>query len=573
MQRLATRRRSLTVLLATLCLTIFAAAQTQANPQAKQTIQGLGTATFPTSTQSPEAQAEFMRGLLLLHTFEYVDAVKAFQSAEKLDPTLTMAYWGEAMTYNHPVWNEVDVPSAQAALKKLADTPEARAATIPDPRQRAYLAALEILYDNQGTKRERDARYATAMQALAQAYPADDEAQLFYSLALLGRSEGIRDVPTYLQAAAIAKAAYQRNPNHPGAAHYWIHGMDDPDHATGALEAARALSKIAPDASHGQHMCSHIFMALGMWDDVVEANLIATRVVNAQYQAAGLPILTCGHYVIWLQYAYDQQGRHKEAEQLLSACDTTTKDVVAWMAAHPGQHFGSSHDLHMVSTHSKNSLVTMRATSVIESLQWNGAAAVMTLDTTAIGPEAGWNDFTTGYAAAQRGDVATAQRALKKLQQATQTYRDTPTADQEMLSYLSILSNNLSGLISSKTGDMPAALTQVRQAATTYDAMAIDFGPPPIVKPPHELLGELLLKDNKPQQAAEAFQASLKRAPNRSLSLLGLARAQNATGDKAAAEATYKQLLANWKTADPGNEDVTEARNYITASTKHTASN
>ena len=96
------------------------------------------------------------------------------------------------------------------------------------------------------------------------------------------RSEGVRDVPTYLKAAAIAKAVFVRNPEHPGAAHYWIHGMDDPQHAAGALEAARALSKIAPDAGHAQHMCSHIFMALGMWDDVVRANIAAMRVVNHQ---------------------------------------------------------------------------------------------------------------------------------------------------------------------------------------------------------------------------------------------------------------------------------------------------
>src|SRR5579862_154865 len=190
-------------------------------PAASQTIKGLGTATFPTTTHSAEAQTAFIRGLLLLHVFEYDDAAKAFQSAEKIDPTLAMAYWGEAMTHNHPVWNELDAPAGQAALNKLAPTPEARAALTPDPRQRAFLAAVEILYDGKGTKPERDARYADAMEKLAKAYPSDDEAQLFYSLALLGRSESVRDIPVYLQAAAIAKAAYERNPNHPGAAHYW----------------------------------------------------------------------------------------------------------------------------------------------------------------------------------------------------------------------------------------------------------------------------------------------------------------------------------------------------------------
>ena len=362
-------------------------------PASTQTIPGLGTATFPTATPSVEAQTAFIRGLLLLHLFEYDDAAKAFQAAEKIDPTFVMAYWGEAMTHNHPVWNELDVPAGKAALDKLAPTPEARAALIADPRQRAFLAAVEIFYTDKGTKPERDALYATAMQKLAQLYPKDDEAQLFYSLALLGRSEGVRDVPVYLQAAAIAKAAYERNPNHPGAAHYWIHGMDDPDHAAEALVAARSLSKIAPDAGHAQHMCSHIFMALGMWDDVVDANLNAMRVVDDQRRTAGRPILDCGHYVIWLQYAYYQQGRHQEGDKALAACQSTAKDALAWMDAHPDQPSSSPTARQHLIEHSNSSLVTMRGTTVIDSRQWEGAAVAMVIDPAGLGTDVGWAPF------------------------------------------------------------------------------------------------------------------------------------------------------------------------------------
>ncbi len=206
------------------------------------------------------------------------------------------------------------------------------------------------------------------MQKLAEAYPKDDEAQLFYSLALLGRSEGVRDVPTYLQAAAIAKAAYDRNPNHPGAAHYWIHGMDDPDHAAGALVAARSLSKIAPDAGHAQHMCSHIFMALGMWEAVVDANLQAMKVVDDQARAAGRPIVDCGHYAIWLQYAYDQQGRHEDANRVLASCQSTGKQA-AGVDGRPSRpfHVLASCPSQRLTDRTNTSLVTMRGTAVIES--------------------------------------------------------------------------------------------------------------------------------------------------------------------------------------------------------------
>jgi tetratricopeptide (TPR) repeat protein len=537
-----------------------------------QTVPGLGTSTFPTSTKSPEAQTAFMRGLLLLHLFEYDDAAKAFQSAQKLDPTFVMAYWGEAMTKNHPVWNELDAPAGQAVLNKLAPTPEARTALIADPRQRAFLAAVEILYDGKGTKVERDALYATAMQKLAQAFPADDEAQLFYSLALLGRSEGVRDIPTYLQAAAIAKAAYDRNPNHPGAAHYWIHGMDDPDHAAGALVAARTLSKIAPDAGHAQHMCSHIFMSLGMWDAVVSANIQAMRVVDDQRRAAGRPIIDCGHYAIWLQYAYDQQGRHEDANRVLAACESTSKDALAWMSAHPDQPLSSPAARQRLIERTNSSLVTMRGTAVIESLQWKGPAASMVIDTAPLGSEAGWDVFTTGYAAAQREDLPRAQESLKQLHQIIKSAHNDPKTDHETALYLDILADNLDGLITLRSGDLPAAVTLVRRAATTYESMAFDFGPPPIIKPPQELLGELLLKDGKPKQAQEAFEASLKRAPNRAQSLLGLARAQDAAGDKAGATSTYKQLLTNWKRADAGDPDVAEAQRHVAEAEKRQGS-
>ena len=271
------------------------------------TIPGLGTATFPTSTHSATAARDFARGLLLLHVFEYTDAAKSFVAAEK-DPGFALAYWGEAMTFNHPVWDEVDVQAGREALAKFAPTTEARAAKIADSRERAYFSAVEILYGDSRSKSERDARYALAMQ-LSRTCAKDDEAQLFYALALLGKSEGVRDVPTYLHAAAIAKAVFMRNSHHPGAAHYWIHGMDDPQHAGGALVAARALSKIARDAPHAQHMCSHIFLALGMWGDVVRANLAATSLMNQRRIAAGKPPIRCGHYNYWLEYGYLEEGR------------------------------------------------------------------------------------------------------------------------------------------------------------------------------------------------------------------------------------------------------------------------
>jgi len=511
-----------------------------------ETIPGLGTANFPTLAHSAAAAHEFTRGLLLLHLFEYDDALASFRAAEKADPGFAMAYWGEAMTFNHPVWNELDVRAGQAALARFGPTSEARAQRIADSRERAWFSAVEILYSGLGTKPERDARYAAVMKKLTLTYPKDDEAQLFYALALLGKSEGVRDVPTYLRAAAIAKAVFMRNSDHPGAAHYWIHGMDDPQHAAGALVAARALSKIAPSAAHAQHMCSHIFLALGMWDDVVEANLAAAKVMNQQ-AAAGRPPVRCGHSTYWLEYGYLQEGRVGEARRVVEGC----REV----AMQPGMA-ARARDAVDPDDANVSSFVEMRARYLVDSGRWQDEVAGWKVDMDgALLPQI--NDvFATGFAAAERGDLPTATNALAALLNllpqtpAAFDAAGTPPADP-MRRIPQIQSLQLQAVIQSAEGYLDKAVSMAQQAVSIGEGLPYAFGPPSPEKPSYELLGELLLKENRNTSARAAFEASLQRAPQRTESLLGLARAESAMGDNAAAAETRRQLIAIWKNADP----------------------
>jgi len=533
---------------------------------APQTIAGLGTATFPTSAKSDAAQSAFMRGLLLLHLFEYPTAAKAFEQAQKLQPDFAMAYWGEAMTYNHGIWNQLDAGAGRAALARLAATPAARAAKAPTAREKAYLAAVEILYSGKGTKKQRDARYCDAMQKLAAAYPGDNDAQLFYSLALMARNEGVRNEADYLQAAAIAEKSFRVNPDNPGAAHYWIHGMDDPVHASGALEAARALSKIAPDAGHAQHMTSHIFIALGMWDELVAANINANRVVDAQARAAGKPVVACGHYSEWLEYGYFQQGRYRDAQRTLDACARTLGPAIEWGKQHAQTLHAEHVSPEQVAKHLRSSLATMRGTALIESRDWNGVAAKLEVDVSDLGAQAAWNDFAIGFAAIERGDIAQAQHVAEDLR----TWREKTTvseSDPQLPGYLAVMDDDLRGITLIRQRHVDDGLAAIRAAAQRYDSMAFDFGPPVPFKPPHELLGEQLLRAGKPAQAIIAFEAALKTAPNRSLSLLGLARAQAAAHDAAAA-ATYRKLLANWHAADADVPDMAQVKAGAEAATK-----
>lgn len=523
-----------------------------------QTIEGLGTATFPTSAKSDAAQSAFMRGLLLLHLFEYPTAAKAFEHAQKLQPDFAMAYWGEAMTYNHGIWNQLDAGAGRAALAKLGATPAARADKAPTAREKAYLAAVEILYSGKGAKKQRDADYCEAMRKLAQAYPQDNDAQLFYALALMARNEGVRNEADYLKAAAIAERSFRVNPDDPGAAHYWIHGMDDPVHASGALEAARALSKIAPDAGHAQHMTSHIFIALGMWDDLVAANINAMRVVDAQARAAGKPVVACGHYSEWLEYGYFQQGRYRDAQQVLADCARTLPPAIAWGKEHAQALHAEHVSSEQVSKHLRGSLATMRGTALIESRDWDGAAAKLDVDVADLGAQAAWNDFAVGFAAAQRGDIAQARRTSGDLH-AWREKTAVSESDPQLPGYLAIMDDDLRGVVLIRQQHVDDGLAAIRAAAQRYDSMAFDFGPPVPIKPPHELLGEELLRAGKPAQAIAAFEAALKTAPNRSLSLLGLARAQAAAHDAAAAT-TYRKLAANWHAADADIPDLAQVK-------------
>jgi tetratricopeptide (TPR) repeat protein len=182
----------------------------------------LGDIDFPTSTSSDEAQQWFLRGVLLLHNFQYDDAKAAFFQAQTIEPNFAMAYWGEAMTENHPLWLEQNAVEARKILNRLAQTAEARLAKAPTPREKGYLQAVELLY-GEGDKVTRDLAYARAMGQLSKSFPDDLEAAAFYMLALLGSEQGQRNFRTYMKAAAIGEEIFNKNPRHPGAVHYLIH--------------------------------------------------------------------------------------------------------------------------------------------------------------------------------------------------------------------------------------------------------------------------------------------------------------------------------------------------------------
>lgn len=478
----------------------------------------LGTVTFPNSG-SAAAQGPFIRGVLYLHSFEYRSAAEAFREAQQADPGFALAYWGEAMTYNHPLWGEWDDAAARSVLTRLAPTPEGRRAKAPTHREQMYLDAVEALWAD-GPKPQRDTAYALAMEQLVRVHPDDDEARAFWSLSVLGLSGTTRVVPSYMRAAAIALDVATRHPDHPGAAHYTIHSFDDPTHAPLGLPAARAYSRIAPDAAHAQHMTTHIFLAMGMWDDVVSQNEVA----------AGLTGWGPGHYTYWLAYGQLQQGRHAAARE-----QTERARREMGTPGRPGQ---------------RSYLASMRAQYVVNAEAWDDPMLGWTIDLASADARA-MDAFLLGYAALRRGDRAALEPHRAALQAA---------ADSTESGAVRVLALNLAAAIAADGGDAARAEQLLVEATTIEDGLPAAYGPPDIVKPSWELLGELRLANGRAAEAQTAFTHALALAPKRALSLRGLLAAATAAGDEAVATRARQDLDGIWHGADDAVRKQVAAR-------------
>ncbi|HTO88637.1 MAG TPA: hypothetical protein VMR54_14050 [Thermoanaerobaculia bacterium] len=508
---------------------------------------GLGRIEFATSG-GPEAQAHFLRGALLLHSFEYEDAAEEFREAQKLEPGFAMAYWGEAMTFNHPLWMERDRDAARQVLARLAPTPEARQAKAPTRREKMYLGAVEVLYAD-GEKAERDQAYAEAMRRLHEEFPDDLDAASLYALSLLGSCEGKRDFATYMRAAAVVEEVFAKNPQHPGAAHYLIHSYDDPVHAPLGMRPARVYATIAPSAAHALHMPSHIFLAEGLWNDVVASNEASWRASVERAERKSLGADAHGfHALYWLEYAYLQQGRYGAARRMLALMEAD--------ASKSGSQKARTH------------LVSMRAAYLVETGQWTGDVAAMRIETKDLSSR-NTDAFVEGLVALGSGDRAGAERALSRMSAATKEEGaapghahggSSPSYGAASASTDAVLRKELEAKILFANGQIDRALALLKEAARDEDAMSFDFGPPDIVKPTHELLGEMLLEAKRPAEARREFEASLARAPRRSQSLLGLARASAKEGDAAAARRAYEELKDVWSRADSGVVGLQETR-------------
>jgi hypothetical protein len=527
--------------LSTLCL------QAQPRPQPPR----LGRIAFPTSG-SAQAQPAFVRGVLLLHSFEFDDAIASFHEAQRLDPAFALAYWGEAMCFNQTLWFNENVEKARGALARLAPTRAARQAKAPTAREKGYLDAVERLFGD-GDKPARNRAYADRMAELARQFPDDDEAALFYALALLGTiPSGQRDPATSQKAGGIATAILKKNPEHPGAAHYALHAFDDGEHAAMGLEAARIYARIAPASSHARHMPSHVFLPLGMWDEATASDESAFAASVARVKRLGLSMAQADfHSLSWLHYEYLQQGRFGKARDVMK----TVEQALAAPSrpafpALPAQHQHAESEIGrgFSSTSLKSELGSMRARLVVDAGTWSdmrGKGNFENIDEL----------FALGYAAVRLGDSARGAAAAEQLRTAMSQVGDT---DAKEIAGISAIA--LEGVLRMAANDRAGGLKALAAAAGVEAKRPKPIARPYPVKPAVELYAEALLQSGDATGAVAQFKASLARTPRRAASLLGLARAAAKAGLKAESVKAAKDFLASWHLADASRSEIAEAR-------------
>lgn len=479
-------------------------------------------------TGKKEAQPYFEKGLLLLHSFEYVDAEEEFLKARQADPEFAMAYWGEAMTYNHSLWRYQDYSGANEILQKLGSSPEQRVARAKTEIEKDFITAINILY-GKGSKTERDSNYAAFMESLYKKYPGNNEVAAFYSIALIVSVPVGRDVKTYERAAEVAKEVLSRNPHHPGALHYLIHAYDDPNHASFAYQTANSYSVVAPDAAHALHMPTHIYLALGMWDKVVSSNEISWAAAKKRKERKKLDNDAFSYHAFhWLLYGYLQQGRTADARRLVDSMKLYSEALPSRVA--------------------REHMIFLKTTYLAETNDYLGSVAAISPGTEGINiASLAMNHFSNGMSAFQSMDslrmneiilqITGARRvALEKASEnglgicGSMNPSMTNNLDIQQSEVMELELKAMSSWLKKDTSNTERLL---KQAVSLEKDISYAYGPPTVVKPSFELYGEWLLEVNRPREASEQFYFSLKAAPNRSLSLRGKQKAESMIKDNA----------------------------------------
>lgn len=509
----------------------------------------LGKVSFPVSC-SVSAQEQFNQAVAWLHSFEYEEAEKAFTQVTLTDQKCGMGYWGIAMSNYHPIW----VPPTVEELKKGSNAiGKARSIGAQTARERDYIAAIETFYKDADKldHRARAFAYRDAMEQMYLRYPKDREAAVFYALTLIstGMMATDKSYTNEKKAAEILKGVLAVEPEHPGVAHYLIHGYDFPALASLALPAARSYAKIAPASAHAQHMPSHIFTRLGLWQEAIRSNLDAASSAKA-YEVRNHMAGAWDehlHAMDYLAYAYLQSGQDKQArlviEELnrIQQVEPQTFKVAYAFSAIPARF-------------------------ALERRQWSEAASLTLSPAWFPWQRFPWAEshihFARALGAARTGDIASARAEVAKLASIRRSLSEIK-GDYDWGKHVEIYREAAAAWLALAEGKREEAIQLMRAAADLDDSTDKHPVTPGALIPAREQLANLLLELNQPADALKEFETSLGNAPNRFNGIYGAAKAALALGDQKKAQAYYSKLLEICPQGDSTRRELNEARESL----------
>lgn len=500
----------------------------------------LGTVSFSTSC-TLAVQSQFERGVALLYSFEYELADAQFEEVAKKDPRCAIAYWGQAMTFYHQLWNRPSKADLARGAELLA---KARSLNPPTPRERDYIQALSVFYsdtDKLDHSQRADA-YADAMKGVHERYPDDHEAAVFYALSLLASGpERDPNLTNAKAAVAILNKLYDEQPNHPGIAHYIIHSCDNPAMASLALPAARQYASIAPSSPHAVHMPSHIFARLGLWQDDINSNLAAIRAANrmaAHHHVMHHKV----HSMDFLEYAYMQIGD-----------DASAKATIERIAAVRPEQMDPEFENYLLVRQAEGP-----AKYALERRHWKEALALQ--------PIAGAPSdvqlvtyWGRAVAAGHLHDAAAAQDALKHYDELLEATRKGPRA--EIVGGLKNEHQLVQAWAAYAAGNSEDAVRLLRTVADEQDKV----GKGETDLPAREMLADMLFDLQRPQEALTEYEISLRTDPNRFNGLYGAAQAATQVQQKEKAATYYTQLLKNCEGVHSDRPELARAKTLLSS--------
>jgi tetratricopeptide (TPR) repeat protein len=462
-----------------------------------------------------------------------------------------MAYWGVAMSIYHELW----APPGPKELKKGSQLLDIAESLPKSERAAHYIDAIKVFYNDWETTdhKTREQLYEKKMEQIYKTQEDDTEAGIFYALAITSAADP-NDI-TYsnqTKAGDILQKLFKEQPNHPGIAHYIIHTYDYPEIAENALTTARKYAEIAPASAHAQHMPSHIFTRLGLWQESINTNINSASSAVC-YSESVNPEANWAqeiHALDYLVYAYLQLGNNKEVDEQ-NAYMKSMKKIF------PLNHFAVAYTANAIP-----------ARIALEKRQWEKAAK---LELPTI--EFNWDNFpweksilhfAKGLGSARSGDIVSAEKELAiikgfhqellKMTDAQATYK----AGQVLIEI-----KTTEAWINLAKGNNEKALTLMKLAAKLESETSKHPVTPGEVLPADELLGDLFLALNKPKEALVAYEVNLEGHPNRFNGIYGAALAAKQLGDTDKATAYFKQLLELTKHSNSDRSELIEAKTYI----------